>query len=219
MIINHNYESVCVYFISIPFYALLNGDFHNEWQVTSKCNFTSYSVFTLHYSAKANRYDSSCSFSPVCFSLILRILTFSSVFHYEAFTIHSNFPPTATVFDVNAYFINVSVCGSLSHMFSELTEVFLIFKSYWYWSQGTIIRQKWYTRSTLIHSSMIEENFTFPKLEACKKRWKNIIKIYFFLVGNLYTKYYSNSRRFCGFKTFNKVLNRAKLFNTIYELR
>lgn len=47
MIINHNYESVCVYFLSIPFYALLNGDFHNEWQVTSKCNFTSYSVFTL----------------------------------------------------------------------------------------------------------------------------------------------------------------------------
>lgn len=121
MIINHNYESVCVYFLSIPFYALLNGDFHNEWQVTSKCNFTSYSVFTLHYAAKANRYDSSCSFSPICFSFLLRILTFSSVFHYEAFTIHGNFPPTATVFDVNAYFIHVSVCGSLSHMFSELT--------------------------------------------------------------------------------------------------
>lgn len=216
MIIDHNYESVCVYFLSIPFYALLTGDFHNEWQVTSKCNFTSYSVFTLHYSAKANRYDSSCSFSPVCFSLILRILTFSLVFHYEAF------PPTATVFHVNAYFIHISVCGSLSHMFSELTSVFdfqVILVLVTGHRTIYISRQKWYTRSTLIHSSMIEENFTFPKLEACKKRWKNIIKIYFFLVGNFYTKYYSNSRRFCGFKTFNKVLNRAKLFNTIYELR
>lgn len=28
MIINHNYESGCVYFLSIPFYALLNGDFY-----------------------------------------------------------------------------------------------------------------------------------------------------------------------------------------------